>query len=147
MCRVTEKCEVLSILASVARRVVTDDDSAGSQMRADQFQRRSRHRHPDVHQHEVYWPVNQLKRFAQISFLQIDITTQASLLEMRLCSSNLVRLAFGGDHHAVRAATSVVTHGRSKVERRNAKGCSGLDDATGTVRAAQLIAEFCLLAV
>src|SRR5579863_991321 len=114
LCRVIDEREIVRIRRTLIlpSGVITDHDRSRSQMRSNKFDRRSDHRYPDIHQHEVDRPLDLTKCLAQIALSQIDETAQTGFAEMRSCGASLLGLVFGADHHtAASASTDIVAHG------------------------------------
>jgi hypothetical protein len=77
-----------------------------------------------------------------------SIWSATRLREIRPRRFRLARLIFGADDDPVAAARpDIVAHGGGEIERRDAIGRADLDNAARLGRAAQLIAEICLVAI
>ena len=145
---IIDECEIVGIGDPVLLGVVAYDDGSASQMRGDEFERRSRHRNPDIDQREVYRPVDLSECLPQIALSEIDETGQTRFLEMRPCRSCLLGLVLRADYHALAAgSTKVVAQGGSQINRRDAISRADLDDPAGIDSPAKLIAELGLVAV
>src|SRR5437764_10472846 len=117
-------------------------------MRSDQLQRRSRHRDPDIDEHEVYWSIDLFECFAQIAFAQFYEWAESRLLEVGPGGGGLCWLVFRADDHATAAGSRyVVTHCGGKIDRRNSIGRANFDDPTGVARATKQVAEFSLVPI
>ena len=118
---IIDECEIVGIGDPVLLGVVAYDDGPASQMRGDEFERRSRHRNPDIDQREIYRPVDLSKCLPQIALSEIDETGQTRFLEMRPCRSCLLGLVLRADYYALTAgSTKVVAQGGSQINRRDA---------------------------
>src|ERR1700731_1864135 len=79
---VIDEREILGVFRSLNRRIVTDHDGAGAQMRMNQFQCRPRHADPDIDEREVYRTLQVLQRLAQIALAQLDEIGQSGGAEI-----------------------------------------------------------------
>jgi len=118
-------------------------------MRRHQFERRSRHVNPDVHQHEIHRAINALERLAQVAFAQIDEAAQTRLPEIAPSPRGLCPASYSvPDHHACPAKPRCC-RARLQRDRRveTPRRYRLQQPASALLPAAKLIAEFRLVAI
>src|SRR5260221_5762253 len=80
--RIVDERKVVGVFDPIPLGIVAGDDGTWLQMRSDQLQRRSRHRDPDIDEHEVYRSIDLFECFAQITFAQLYEWAEVRCLEV-----------------------------------------------------------------